>query len=290
MDILGVGDAAASLVGPQIYEEFVLPYEKKLVDGLHALGTRVRLHICGNTRRILTGIGRLGCEIVDIDSMVPLDQARREIGPAAALGQHRSGEGAPQRLARIDRRGPGPVPAPSRPALDRGRRLRGAAGHAGGERVCAAGLRPRHTSPKRQRGTIARSAAVPCPRLRGHVAGGPDSLLSGCRRHKRFSTGKPRRLLLRNTDSKLSAPPCIGMAPGLHSGVNAPILYSSRVASRLIFFAEGAGYGQTLAETGIHPRRAAGSDRNHSHPHRLGPAGSFGGARSSTTGDSARAI
>ena len=40
VDIIGVGDAAASLVGPQIYEEFVLPYEKRLVDGLHALAPR----------------------------------------------------------------------------------------------------------------------------------------------------------------------------------------------------------------------------------------------------------
>ena len=39
VDIIGVGDAAASLVGPRIYREFVWPYEKKLVDGLHALGT-----------------------------------------------------------------------------------------------------------------------------------------------------------------------------------------------------------------------------------------------------------
>src|ERR1035438_1478377 len=31
-DIIGIGDAAASLVGPRIYKEFVLPWEKKLVD------------------------------------------------------------------------------------------------------------------------------------------------------------------------------------------------------------------------------------------------------------------
>jgi MtaA/CmuA family methyltransferase len=84
-DLIGVGDAAASLVGPQIYEEFVRPYEKKLVDGLHAMGTRVRLHICGNIRRILPGVGSLGCEMVDIDSMVPLAQARQEMGPKAVL-------------------------------------------------------------------------------------------------------------------------------------------------------------------------------------------------------------
>ena len=80
VDLIGVGDAAASLVGPQIYEEFVLPYEKRLVDGLHA-GRQVRLHICGNTNRILAGMGSLGCEIVDIDSKVSLAKARAVMGP-----------------------------------------------------------------------------------------------------------------------------------------------------------------------------------------------------------------
>jgi MtaA/CmuA family methyltransferase len=85
VDVMGVGDAAASLVGPAIYEEFVWPYEKRLVDGLHAMGTRVRLHICGDARRILEGMGRLGCEIVDLDWMVPLSEARRAMGPDQVL-------------------------------------------------------------------------------------------------------------------------------------------------------------------------------------------------------------
>ena len=85
VDLIGVGDAAASLVGPQIYEEFVRPYQQKMSDALHAMGTRVRLHICGNIRRILPGVGSLGCEMVDIDSMVPLMQARQEMGPAVVL-------------------------------------------------------------------------------------------------------------------------------------------------------------------------------------------------------------
>jgi MtaA/CmuA family methyltransferase len=84
-DVIGMGDAAASLVGPQIYEEFVWPYEKKLVDGIHALGGKVRLHICGNTRKILAGMGRLGCDIVDLDSLAPLSEARAQMGPAQVL-------------------------------------------------------------------------------------------------------------------------------------------------------------------------------------------------------------
>ena len=76
VDWFGVGDAAASLVGPQIYEEFVWPYEKKMVDALHAMGTRVRLHICGNTSRILGGHGPAGVR----GGRTGLDGARRQ-GP-----------------------------------------------------------------------------------------------------------------------------------------------------------------------------------------------------------------
>ncbi len=85
VDIIGIGDAAASLVGPQIYEEFIQPCEQIMVNALQQMGTRVRMHICGNIGRILPGVGRLGCEMVDVDSMVSLSQARREMGPRQVL-------------------------------------------------------------------------------------------------------------------------------------------------------------------------------------------------------------
>jgi MtaA/CmuA family methyltransferase len=84
-DFIGVGDAAASLVGPALYDQFVWPYEKKLVDGLHAMGARVRLHICGRTRRLFEGMGRLGCEIVDLDFPAPVAEARLRMGPGQVL-------------------------------------------------------------------------------------------------------------------------------------------------------------------------------------------------------------
>ena len=85
VDVMGIGDAAASLVGPQVYEEFVWPYEKRLIDGVHELGAAVRLHICGNTRDILKGIGRLGCEIVDLDYPVPVSEGREKMGQAQII-------------------------------------------------------------------------------------------------------------------------------------------------------------------------------------------------------------
>jgi MtaA/CmuA family methyltransferase len=84
-DIIGVGDAAASLVGPRIYKEFVWPSEKKLVDAIHARGGRVRLHICGNTRRSFGAMGNLECDMVDVDFPVPMEQARAQTGPLQTL-------------------------------------------------------------------------------------------------------------------------------------------------------------------------------------------------------------
>ncbi len=81
VDILGMGDAAASLVGPQIYQEFVLPYERRIIEGIHEMGGRVRLHICGNTGKSLAEIGTLKADLVDLDFMVSVAAARAAMGP-----------------------------------------------------------------------------------------------------------------------------------------------------------------------------------------------------------------
>jgi MtaA/CmuA family methyltransferase len=84
-DLIGIGDAAASLIGPKLYDRFVLPYEKKLIAGIHASGGRVRLHICGNTRKILAGMGETQAEIVDLDFLAPMAEARAAMGPDQVL-------------------------------------------------------------------------------------------------------------------------------------------------------------------------------------------------------------
>jgi MtaA/CmuA family methyltransferase len=85
VDLMGIGDAAASLIGPEIYREFVWPFERDLLTRVHALGVRSRLHICGNTRAIMADIGRLGCHIYDVDFLVPMEHARQEAGAAQVL-------------------------------------------------------------------------------------------------------------------------------------------------------------------------------------------------------------
>jgi uroporphyrinogen-III decarboxylase len=49
------------------------------------MGAAVRLHICGNACSIVEGMGRLGCEIVDLDYFTPVDAAREAMGPDQIL-------------------------------------------------------------------------------------------------------------------------------------------------------------------------------------------------------------
>ena len=42
-----------------------------MVDHIHSLGAIAKLHICGNTAAILTGMIETGADIIDVDHLVP---------------------------------------------------------------------------------------------------------------------------------------------------------------------------------------------------------------------------
>jgi MtaA/CmuA family methyltransferase len=80
-DYIGIGDAAASLVSRDLYDRFIWPAEKRLIDGIHSMGARVRLHICGNITHLLDALPRLGADLIDLDYPVDLATAREKLGP-----------------------------------------------------------------------------------------------------------------------------------------------------------------------------------------------------------------
>ncbi len=84
-DMIGVGDAAASLISPNQYKEFVLPLEKKLFDAIHETGGAVKLHICGNVSNHVEFMAESGADIIDLDWMVPIEQTRELLGPDVTL-------------------------------------------------------------------------------------------------------------------------------------------------------------------------------------------------------------
>ena len=84
-DIIGLGDAIASQISPQMYQEFALPYEQRIFAAVHEMGALGRLHICGNTSHIVLPMSTSGASIVDLDWMVDLRTAAEVIGERVVL-------------------------------------------------------------------------------------------------------------------------------------------------------------------------------------------------------------
>jgi uroporphyrinogen decarboxylase len=107
-DMIGIGDAAASLITPNMYTELVLPLEKKLIEAIHEAGGAVKLHICGNISNIVEFMPQSGADIIDVDWMVPLARARELVGPEVTLcGNFNPAgalfEGRPEEVAEVAR-------------------------------------------------------------------------------------------------------------------------------------------------------------------------------------------
>lgn len=85
-DIIGLGDAVASQISPRMYQRFALPYEQRIFAAVHEMNALTRLHICGNTTRLLPFIPKSGADIIDIDWMVDMQAAREAFGDRAVCG------------------------------------------------------------------------------------------------------------------------------------------------------------------------------------------------------------
>jgi MtaA/CmuA family methyltransferase len=79
-EFIGLGDAIASQISPAMYRHFALPYEQRIFREVHDLGAVARLHICGNTSRIIADMVTSGADIIDLDWMVDMRSAAQQFG------------------------------------------------------------------------------------------------------------------------------------------------------------------------------------------------------------------
>jgi MtaA/CmuA family methyltransferase len=79
-DIIGLGDAIASQISPAMHRKFALPYEKKIFRAVKERGGIPRLHICGDTSKIVPEMVESGAEIIDLDWMVDMKDAADQFG------------------------------------------------------------------------------------------------------------------------------------------------------------------------------------------------------------------
>ena len=110
-DTMGMSDAAASLIGPALYAEFLWPEQMRVLQTLQRQFPDVirRLHMCGRTDPLLTRMRELPVDIYEIDFPADLARARAELGPERVIAGNVSTitdlfEGTPEKVYEACRR------------------------------------------------------------------------------------------------------------------------------------------------------------------------------------------
>lgn len=77
-------DSWAGVLSPLDYRTYVLPYSQRIFAALEDLGVP-RIHFAVGAGELLTLLAEAGADVVGVDWTVPLDEARRRLGPEVAV-------------------------------------------------------------------------------------------------------------------------------------------------------------------------------------------------------------
>jgi MtaA/CmuA family methyltransferase len=81
-DTIAMSDAAASMIGPKLYAEFLWPAQRRVLQSIKTRFPHVltRLHMCGRTDPLITQMRELPADVFELDFPVNLANARADLG------------------------------------------------------------------------------------------------------------------------------------------------------------------------------------------------------------------
>ena len=88
---LGGGDASTTVISPDIFNEFVAPYDADLIEAAHLAGQRIVYHTCGGMMPILEDIAAMKPDAMetftppDMGADVNLKEAKQRIGDKVCM-------------------------------------------------------------------------------------------------------------------------------------------------------------------------------------------------------------
>lgn len=88
-DVISLIDATASgtILSPEQYKEFALPYQRRVVDAIRSKGASVILHICGEVHDNLEMMISTGADGLSVDQLMDMRWVKeRTAGRCAAVG------------------------------------------------------------------------------------------------------------------------------------------------------------------------------------------------------------
>ena len=88
---LGGGDASTTVISPKLFNEFVAPYDSKLIEAAHNAGQRIVYHTCGGMMPILEDIADMKPDAMEtftpkeMGADVDIKEAKRRIGDKVCM-------------------------------------------------------------------------------------------------------------------------------------------------------------------------------------------------------------
>jgi MtaA/CmuA family methyltransferase len=84
-DSIGMSDAAASLIGPAFYHDFLWSQQLRILQAAAATGAMTRVHMCGCTDDLLNDMARLPADVYELDFLSNMRLAVERLGTDRAL-------------------------------------------------------------------------------------------------------------------------------------------------------------------------------------------------------------
>ncbi len=88
---LGGGDASSTVISPKVFDAFVAPYDKQLIDRAHAAGQKIVYHTCGGMMPFLERLADMGPDAMEtftpagMGGDTLLGEAKRRIGDRVCM-------------------------------------------------------------------------------------------------------------------------------------------------------------------------------------------------------------
>ncbi len=80
-DIIGMGDAICSQIDQITYDMYIRERHREIIEYIHELSAKVKLHICGNITHLLPSLKDMKLDILDLDYLVSMEEVYNIVGP-----------------------------------------------------------------------------------------------------------------------------------------------------------------------------------------------------------------
>jgi [methyl-Co(III) methanol-specific corrinoid protein]:coenzyme M methyltransferase len=86
--VICIGDPTATgeILGPRMFDEYAVTYLNKIIDGIHAAGVPVLVHICGEMKAVKPSIPLLHSDAISTDAFVNLKLLKQEYPQLITMG------------------------------------------------------------------------------------------------------------------------------------------------------------------------------------------------------------